>query len=142
MSTNVLKSLSKSSTALPEKKPADPVQEARNKLIGRLQEQSAMAADPSWNKEMKRWRKNKETGKRETTTEVARPKQSWFVSDDGIVFFVRKGHGAFVDFGKGQSGVALKAASEIPDLCEKLIAAVKNGELNSQLMTSKAAKKH
>jgi hypothetical protein len=137
--SNLLKSLNL--TTLPEKRQADPVMEARNKLITRLECQKAMAADPQWTMEMKKWRKNKESGKRETVSEVGRPKSTWVVNGDGsVIFFVRKGQAKFVEFGKGgKTGIAVKSVSELPELISTLIAAVRNGELDEQL---KAAKKH
>jgi hypothetical protein len=138
MATSLLKSLK--CVTLPKKVEADSVQVARNKLIARLEIQSRLAADPQWSAELKRWRKNKETGKRETVTEVGRPRPTWVADEDGVVFFIKKGHSGFVEFAKGQCGIAVKATSEIPDLCEKLIAAVKAGELDGQIITKSKSK--
>jgi hypothetical protein len=138
--SNLLKSLK--FTTLPTKKAVDPVQEARNKLIARLEDQKAMAGDPAWTKELKRWRKNKETGKRETVTEVGKPRPTWVVNEDGVTFFIKKGHSGFVEFGKGQCGIAVKSESELPKLIETLIAAVRSGELDEQLKAAPKSKKH
>jgi len=138
--SNLLKSLK--FTSLPTKKAVDPVQEARNKLVARLEDQKAMAGDPAWSKELKRWRKDKTTGERKTVTEVGRPRPTWIVNEDGVTFFIKKGHSGFVEFGKGQCGIAVKSEAELPKLIDTLIAAVRSGELDSQIAPTKAAKKH
>jgi hypothetical protein len=124
--------------AMPAKKAADPVQEARSKLIGRLEVQSRLASDPQWSTQLKRWRKNRDTGKREPVNEVGRPRPMWMTAADGsTVFFVRRGRVGFVEFSKGCQGIAVKSEAELPEVIGTLIAAVKAGEIDSQLMKAK-----
>ena len=57
----------------------------------------------------------------------------WRTATNGsLVFFVRLG-GKPVEFDKGKSGIAIASAEKLPGVIDTLIAAVRNGELDTVL---------
>ena len=57
----------------------------------------------------------------------------WRTAPNGsLVFFVRLG-GKPMEFDKGKSGISVQAAEKLPGVIDALIAAVRNGELDSVL---------
>lgn len=134
---SVLKGLKFS--AIPAKV-SDPV--ANRRGVKKLQEQKALADDPNYIRKSTHF-----TGKgpdRHTVTKEQRVR-SWArpSPDGGLVFSVYLGARP-IEFQKGMTGVQVASADELPDVIDKLIAALNGKELDeaiSRVMSAKQAKK-
>ncbi len=126
---NHLKSLS--FTAVP-KGAANPTLNRRVKLIERLEEQKALAQDPSFAPTVRRWKKGADGTKQ--LVESKRPIKPWWRTDvTGVtVLTVRYGFKP-IEFEKGKAGVAVPAKEKLTSVIDTVIAAVRAGELDAIL---------
>ena len=72
-------------------------------------------------------------GQRQLVEKERRVHPWWRTATNGsLVFFVRLG-GKPVEFDKGKSGIAIASVEKLPGVIDTLIAAVRNGELDTVL---------
>jgi len=124
----VLKSLS--FAALP-KTANDPVQFRRLKLIGRLEEQKALIADPNLLRTIQR--AVKENGERRIVSKQIQVRPWWRTDAAGHTFMSIKFGGRPVEFEKGKSAIAVPSKDKLSSVIDTLIAAVRSGELDDVL---------
>src|SRR5690349_7111033 len=107
---NVLSSLALTSLPLAASV-SDPVQERRNRIVVRLEEQKALLSNPNLTRAV--------TEKGTTKQQKIR---SWVRQgpDGGIVFFVRAGFQT-IELAKGKSGVAVPSMDKLPGIIDMLI---------------------
>ena len=90
-----------------------------------------MVENPNYVKTVKKWATV--NGQRQLVEKERRVHPWWRTATNGsLVFFVRLG-GKPVEFDKGKSGIAVASAEKLPGMIDTLIAAVRNGELDSVL---------
>jgi hypothetical protein len=108
-----------------------PVEARRIKTIERLQEQKQLLSDPNHVRTSKKWATVE--GQRQLVEKQRRVQPWWRTASNGsVVFFVRLG-GKPIEFDKGKSGIAVASAEKLPGVIDTLIAAVRNGELDTVL---------
>ncbi len=115
----------------------NPVQDRRNMVIKRLEEQKELLANPTFQRTVNVVVKNGDGSK----TKVAKNQKihPWYTTaaNGSIVFFVRLGWKP-VEFAKGQSGIAVPSPDKLPAIIDQLIGAVRAGELDQQLEKTSA----
>ena len=117
-------------TALPSST-RSPIDARRMKTIERLQEQKQLLSDPNFVRTTKKWATVE--GQRQLVDKQRRVPPWWRTAPNGsLVFFVRLG-GKPIEFDKGKSGIAVASAEKLPGVIDTLIAAVRNGELDTML---------
>jgi Family of unknown function (DUF6641) len=108
-----------------------PVDARRMKTIERLQEQKQLVENPNYVRVVKKWATV--NGQKQLVEKERRVHPWWRTATNGsLVFFVRLG-GKPVEFDKGKSGIAVASAEKLPGVIDTLIAAVRNGELDTVL---------
>jgi hypothetical protein len=129
--TAALKSLT--FTTLP-KPGANPALDRRLKVIARLEEQKALLHDPNYTRTVRT--SAKKDGER-TVTEKQQRVLPWLrlLANGSYAFFVRSGVKP-IEFEKGKTAIAVATLDKLPSIIDTLIAAVKSGELDSQLEQS------
>jgi len=127
---NTLKSLT--FAPLPKLSAADPVVQRRNKLITRLQQQIALAQDPSYQLTRQKWVKG-ENGVKELR-ELPKKVRPWWRTDGAgnVVLTVRYGAKP-IEFEKGKAAIAVGKKDKLIPTIETVIAAVEAGELDGAL---------
>jgi hypothetical protein len=117
-------------TVLPSSQ-RSPAEARRLKTIERLEEQKKLLADPNYVRTSNKWATI--NGQRQLV-EKQRKVQPWWrtASNGSVVFFVRLG-GKPIEFDKGKSGIAVASIEKLPAMIDTLIAAVRNGELDTVL---------
>jgi hypothetical protein len=127
--TAALKSLT--FTALP-KAGANPVLNRRTATITRLEEQKLLLNDPSYIRVSQRW--TKKDGERVPVERRQRVSPWWRLDASGAyLFFVRSGGRPI----KGKTAISVPSKEKLPTVIDTLITAVRNGELDSQIMQSR-----
>jgi len=117
-------------TALPSTN-RSPLDNRRMKTIERLQEQKQLLADPNYARIEKKWKTV--NGERQQVEKQRRVHPWWRTAPNGsVVLFVRLG-GRPIEFDKGKSGIAVASIEKLPGVIDMLIAAVRNGELDTVL---------
>lgn len=106
-----------------------PVYYRRNKLIERLEEQKALANDPTHARLTRKWQKR--DGER-VMTEKKTPVRPWWKTDEKgqVIFSVLVGYKP-VEFEKGKGGILVGSPDKLPAVIDTLVAAVRAGELDS-----------
>jgi len=107
---------------------ADPVQARRKALLVRLEDQKALAKDPSHRRTFK-IRTKDDTGKIVFETGTANIRQSWREN----VFFVRVGNGKLLELAKGQTGISFKSNDELVQVIDWVAAEVAKGTYDKQM---------
>jgi hypothetical protein len=107
---------------------ADPVQARRKALLVRLEDQKALATNPSHRRSF-RVRKKDEHGNTVFETQTANVRQSW---RDGTLY-VRIGNGRSLEFAKGSPGIAFKTTDELVQAIEWVAHEVAKGTYDKQL---------
>jgi hypothetical protein len=108
-----------------------PLDARRMKTIERLQEQKQLLENPNYVKTVKKWATI--NGQKQLVEKDRRVHPWWRTASNGsLVFFVRLG-GKPIEFDKGKSGVAVASIEKLPAVIDTLIAAVRNGELDTVL---------
>ena len=127
---NTLKSLT--FAPLPKLSAADPVVQRRNKLITRLQQQIALAQDPSYQLTRQKWVKGENGVK--ALRELPKKVRPWWRTDGAgnVVLTVRYGAKP-IEFEKGKAAIAVGKKDKLIQTIETVIAAVEAGELDSTL---------
>ncbi len=108
-----------------------PVDARRMKTIERLQEQKQLVENPNYVRTVKKWATV--NGQKQLVERERRVHPWWRAATNGsLVFFVRLG-GKPIEFDKGKAGIAVASAEKLPGMIDTLIAAVRNGELDTVL---------
>ena len=130
----ILKSLS--FTTLPQPG-ANPTFDRRLRLIGRLEEQKRLVADPNYKRTIQT--SVKKDGVKTVNETQHRVIPWWRMAGNGtFVFFVRASQ-KLVEFEKGKSAIAVPSLDKIPSVIDTLIGAVRNGELDEPLAQASKA---
>ena len=127
-------------TVLP-KIEANPVLERRNKTIVRLEEQKLLFKDPNYARTVRTSVKGQD-GTRAVVEKQQRVAPWWVQLPDGSYLFTIRSGLRPIEFDKGKSAIVVQSQDRLPNIIETLITAVRNGELDEQLMQgSKSAVK-
>jgi len=125
-------------TVKPEVSTADPVQNRRNKLLARLEEQRAMAcADLAGESYQVLKDKLVQDAVSGIKTKVSVPKRikRWYFAFDGTHFLeVRYGNKP-LELAKGKSAIEVGDLKNVPTVIETVVQAINAGELDSMLMS-------
>src|SRR6478672_10264758 len=119
-------------TALP-KREANPVQERRTKTIARLEEQKQLFADPNYTRKVRTSVKS-EDGVRTIVEKQQRVSPWWIQLTDGSCLFTIRSGWKPIEFDKGKSAIVVLSHDKLPAIIDTLITAVRNGELDEQLV--------
>jgi len=119
-------------TALP-KREANPVQERRTKTIARLEEQKQLFADPNYTRKVRTSVKS-EDGVRTIVEKQQRVSPWWIQLTDGSCLFTIPSGWKPIEFDKGKSAIVVLSHDKLPAIIDTLITAVRNGELDEQLV--------
>lgn len=119
-------------TTVPKAQAANPVLVRRTKLIAQLENQKALAKDPTFAPTVTRTVKDAE-GNRQRV-QVQKPlRPNWRTDASGaIVLTVRYGFKT-LEFEKGKAGIAVPSKEKLVGVIDTLIAAVRSGELDGVL---------
>ena len=105
--------------------------ERRTRTIVRLEEQKKLLADPNFIRTVRKF--VKEDGVSKSVEGEQRVIPRWKQQADGsYLFSIRSGSRA-VEFEKGKAAVTIKSIDALPSVIDTLIAAVRAGELDTQL---------
>ena len=120
-------------TAVPARS-HDPVANRRAKLVGRLEEQRLLLANPSYVRVVQRW-----TGKGDERRQVEKQQRvrAWWRADaaGNVVMSVYYGTKP-TEFERGKAGIAVASRDKLPALIDALIGAAKAGELDGLMAAS------
>jgi hypothetical protein len=125
--------------------PATPQQLRRNKLIGRLREQIALAQAQAQGLThygtRQRTVRNDETGERRTVTLPKRIKQWWYRGADGRITVTVRYGSRMLELAKGKSGIEIASSEQLVATLETISQAVAAGELDAQIAAAGATLK-
>ncbi|MCM5553363.1 hypothetical protein M4J39_09235 [Pleomorphomonas sp. NRKKF1] len=137
---SILKSL-KLTNAKPVRTSDNPVERARDKVISALAEQKAMAeakiAGQHFAPTHKVWRKDAD-GQRVQVEAPKRLRAGWFTDASGQFFFGLRYAGKTIEFAKDKNAVTVGEFASLPGIIDKLIEAVRAGELDDQFAQASA----
>ena len=112
----------------------DPILDRRAKVIARLEEQKLILKDPNYTRTVRNW--VKKDGERVMVEKQQRVPLWWRQHANGsYALFVRSGLKP-IEFEKGKSAIAVPSLDKLPSVIDTLITAVRNGELDEQLVVS------
>jgi hypothetical protein len=127
-----MKTLKSLTFAAPNLGQQGPALSRRQKLIGHLEEQIALANDPKHLRTQYRWVIQDDGTK--TRIEEPRRVRKWWRSDlSGKVYLAVRYGSKAIEFEKGKSAILLSDESKLVEALETIIAATKAGELDEQL---------
>lgn len=114
------------------KRTNDPVYQRRAKLITQLQQQRALAEDPSYVVTAQRWQKGEDGGKR--LVERQKRVKAWWRTDaaNQCVLSIRYG-AKVIELDKGKAAIAVSDKTNLITVIDAVITAVNAGELDAQL---------
>jgi len=134
MSTSILKSL----TFVPQPKvSSDPLIIKRERMVTRLEDQKKLLADPNYVRTVKRWER-KEGGEKVLVEKPLRTSKWWQPDGNGGHVMTVKIGSKRVEFDKGKAAIAVGPLEKLPTVIDALIKAVRAGELDEQLKSSKS----
>jgi hypothetical protein len=132
MSASILKSL----TFVPQPKiNSDPLIIKRERMIGRLEDQKKLLADPTFVRRIKRWER-KETGEKVLIEKPLRTSRWWQPDQNGGFVMTVKVGSKRIEFEKGKAAIVVPSVEKLPSVIDTLIKAVRAGELDEQLNQS------
>jgi hypothetical protein len=119
---------------------ANPILDRRAKVIARLEEQKLLLKDPNYTRTDRTW--VKKDGERVMVEKQQRVPMWWRQHPNGTyALFVRSGLKP-IEFEKGKAAIAVPSLDKLPTVIDTLITAVRNGELDEQLvLTGKPSKR-
>jgi hypothetical protein len=110
----------------------DPILDRRTKIIARLEEQKLILKDPNYTRTVRNW--VKKDGERVMVEKQQRVPLWWRQHPNGsYALFVRSGLKP-IEFEKGKAAIAVPSLDKLPSVIDTLITAVRNGELDEQLV--------
>jgi hypothetical protein len=118
---------------------ADPILDRRAKVIARLEEQKLILKDPNYTRTNRKW--VKKDGERVIVEQRQRVPLWWRQHPNGsYALFVRSGLKQ-IEFEKGKPAIAVSTLDKLPSVIDTLINAIRNGELDQQLVGTAAQTK-
>lgn len=132
---SVLKSLN--FVAAP-KRSNDPTNQRRDKLITQLQQQRALAEDPTFIVSRQRWQKG-EDGSKRLVERQKRVKAWWQTDVSGNTIFVLRYGAKLLELDKGKAAIAVGNKSNLVKTIDAVIAAVAAGELDAVIAATQGA---
>ena len=110
----------------------NPILDRRTKIIARLEEQKLVLKDPNYTRTVRNWVKR--DGERVMMEKQQRVPLWWRQHPNGsYALFVRSGLKP-IEFEKGKAAIAVPSLDKLPSVIDTLITAVRNGELDEQLV--------
>jgi hypothetical protein len=110
----------------------NPILDRRTKIITRLEEQKLILKDPNYTRTVRNW--VKKDGERAMVEKQQRVPLWWRQFPNGsYALFVRSGLKP-IEFEKGKAAIAVPSLDKLPSVIDTLITAVRNGELDEQLV--------
>jgi hypothetical protein len=110
----------------------NPVLDRRTKIVARLEEQKLILKDPNYTRTVRNWVKT--DGERVMVEKQQRVPLWWRQHPNGsYALFVRSGLKP-IEFEKGKAAIAVPSLDKLPVIIDTLITAVRNGELDEQLV--------
>jgi hypothetical protein len=119
-------------SAAPKRSFDDPIQRRRAKLTARLEEQKALAEDPTFVAVEQRWERATD-GRREPVTVTRRVRRWWRADAAGAVYLTLKYGQKTIELEKGKPAIQVPSKEALPEVFDLLITAVQNGELDDAL---------
>jgi hypothetical protein len=110
----------------------NPVLVRRAKLVRRLEDQKALARDPTYTLTVEKWVKT-ETGGKELVQQPKRVRPWWREDVLGNVALTVRYGGRALEFEKGKTAIVVPNKDELVPTIEAVIAAVRAGELDELL---------
>lgn len=123
-----LKSLS--FTTLP-KTDSNPMMERRNRIVAKLEEQKLLLQDPAYVRKVRSF--VKKDGVRTSVESEQRVTPWWRRHVDGSYLLSIRSGSKSIEFEKGKAAIAVPTLEKLPVIIDMLIAATRNGELDTQL---------
>ena len=121
----------KSFTFVPQPKPSsDPLIIKRERMVTRLEDQKKLLA-------VKRWER-KESGEKVLVKKPLRTSRWWQADGNGGHAMTVKIGSKRIEFDKGKAEIAVGPLEKLPAVIDMLIKAVRAGELDEQLKSSKS----
>jgi hypothetical protein len=113
----------------------NPILDRRTKIIARLEEQKLILKDPNYTCTIRNW--VKKDGERVMVEKQQRMPLWWRQHPNGsYALFVRSGLKP-IEFEKGKTAIAVPSLDKLPSVIDTLITAVRNGELDAHLVSTK-----
>jgi hypothetical protein len=132
MSSPILKSF----TFVTQPKPSsDPLIVKRERMIGRLEDQKKLLADPTFVRTVKRWER-KENGEKVLIEKPLRTSKWWQPDQNGTCLLTVRVASKRIEFEKGKAAIVVPSIDKLPLVIDTLIKAVRAGELDEQLNQS------
>ena len=119
-------------TTVPKAQAANPVLVRRSKLIVQLENQKALAKDPTFAPTVTRTVKDTEGNRQRVQVQKPLRPNRRTDANGAIVLTVRYGFKT-LEFEKGKAGIAVPSKEKLVGVIDTLIAAVRSGELDSIL---------
>lgn len=117
--------------ALPANARNNPLLNRRNKLLIQLEQQKALAEDPSYVAVSQKWRRQDDGSKR-LIEKQKRVKKWWLTDMNGKCLLTLRYGAKLIDLdGKGKTAIAVGDMSNLVSTISTVIEAVRNGELDA-----------
>jgi hypothetical protein len=116
---------------------SDPLLIKRERMISRLEDQKKLLADPSFVRTVKRWER-KEGGEKVLIEKPLRTSKWWQPDQTGGVVMCVKIGSKRIEFEKGKTAIVVQSIDKLPGVIDTLIKAVRAGELDEPLKSSKS----
>jgi hypothetical protein len=113
----------------------DPLIIKRERMIGRLEDQKKLLADPTFVRRIKRWER-KENGEKVLIEKPLRTSRWWQPDQNGGYVMTVKVGSKRIEFEKGKAAIVVPSIEKLPSVIDTLIKAVRAGELDEQLNQS------
>jgi hypothetical protein len=118
--------------ALPKLSSADPITHRRNKLIGRLKDQIALAQDPNYVLTRQKWVPDQEGVKQ--LRSLPKRVRAWWRSDAAGNVVLKVVYGSrVIEWEKGKAAIAVGKKENLIPTIELLITVVASGEIDGLL---------
>jgi len=117
-------------TTLP-KTDSNPAIERRNRTITRLEDQKLLLTNPNYVRKVRSFAKV--DGVRKAIENDQRVTPWWRRHVDGSYLFSIRSGSKSIEFEKGKAAIAVPTLEKLPAVIDTLIAATRNGELDTQL---------
>lgn len=131
---SVLKSLQ--FVSVPKSFSNDPMLGRRHKLVTQLEQQLALAMDENYVVRRQRWIKQ-EDGSKQLVDMPKRVKRWWRTDATGNCFFILRYGNKLIPVADGKSAIVVGERSSLASVIEKVIAAAKDGELDTAIEGAK-----
>jgi hypothetical protein len=106
-------------------------------MVARREDQKKLLADPNFVRTVKRWER-KEGGERVLVEKPLRTSKWWQADGNGGHVMTVKIGSKRIEIDKGKAAIAVGPLEKLPAVIDTLIKAVRAGELDEQLKSSKS----